>query len=226
MQLLRGGGGGSLVCQRGLTPATPSSQPPTHSPTSCTCVCQAAPAGSTCLCRACAHTAGHTWATPCHLRPPLQHPHPRGGLNPRARTWWGCRSPRVWGWRCWGGCSAGWCAVSAPSPAGRVPNSSTPTGSRRLCRGQAGPERCRSKKGLEERNQVSPAPPASPWQAAAAPSRKQGEDPAPVTSPPVRAARASAWPLPARSRNPPGPAARAPGRAPNGNTGPPGSCRA
>lgn len=204
--------GGSLVCHRGLTPRHPSSQPPTRSPTSCTHMCQAAPAGSTCLCHTCAHMAGHTWAAPCYLRPPATSPLPWGDWTAGPYSVGVSEPP------CWvggpGGRGAGRCAVSAPSPAGRLPDSSTPTGSRRLCRGQAGPERCRSKKGLEKRNQVRPAPPASPWQAAAAPSRKQREDPAPVTSPPVRTARASAWRLRARSRNRPGPAAPATERLP------------
>lgn len=103
----------------------------------------------------------------------------------------------------------------APSLAGRVPNSSTPAGSRRRALGaRSAPEGCRSeKKGWRRETRSAPSRQRHPGRQRPAPSRKQGEDPAPVTSPPARSARASrahAWPPLAHSRNRRGPAARRP----------------
>lgn len=144
--------------------------------------------------------AGHPSPPPSPPRCPHRH---GGDLNPGAR-------PRAGGPRCR---AAARCP--APSLAGRVPNSSAPAGSRRRAlSARSAPEGCRSeKKGWRRETRSAPSRQRHPGRQRPAPSRKQGEDPAPVTSPPARSARASrarAWPPLACSRNRPGPAARRP----------------
>ncbi|XP_075379097.1 uncharacterized protein LOC142419721 [Mycteria americana] len=107
---------------------------------------------------------------------PLRRPHRHGGTRPQSPSSVGATdlpAAGARGWRRWVGHAARRCAVSGSQP--RRPGAKFLRPHRKpsarsalaLHRGQAGPEGCRSEKGLEERNQVSPEPPASPWQAAA-----------------------------------------------------------
>lgn len=147
-------------------------QPPTH--TQPPCVHTSVPGSTsptpvphTCTPRA-AHTARPTQATSCRLRPHSDVPIPMGGRGPRPPL------------RC--------AAAAAPVPGGpqgralrvgRLPSPAAgcqippPTQEAvgalsALCTGARPARGMRaSEEGLEERNQVSPEPPASPWHAAA-----------------------------------------------------------
>ncbi|KAM9656950.1 uncharacterized protein ACIBXB_009113 [Morphnus guianensis] len=185
-------------------------------------MCGTAPARSTCPCHACARSRLHTQQAP--RGPPSPHtghvPVATGGTRPP-----GTSSAEVTdlpaagarGWRCWVGCAAGRCAVSGAQP--RRPGAKFLHPHRKpsarsalaLHRGQARPEGCRREKRLEERNQVSLEPPASPWQATAGSFEEAGRGSGPgdvpsgahgTRQPSPRLAAARSLEEPSRPRGP------------------------
>lgn len=163
-----------------------------------------------------AHTASPTRATsisPSDVPPPTSPSPPGEDSTPRP-TLGGDDGPphgRCWGLAVLGGprCRAmRGVRLPAPPAACQIPPPPQEAVGALGARSAPGPGRAG---GMPERERVGEEKPGQPRAASVtlagngpAPSRKQGEDPAPLTSPPARtacASRARAWPPLARSRN-------------------------